>query len=209
MENMLKIGLIGAGRIDKLHGYNLSRMVSGAKLEAVAELYMNDMVSEWAQGLGVNKVCSDPHAIIHDKDVNAVFIYSPTNTRIDLITEAARAGKHIFCEKPIHYDVGAIQKAIPEAEKAGVAFQVGFVRRFDRNHRKVQNTVASGRLGKPHIIKIISRDPEPPSIDYVKVSGGLFMDQMIYNFDMARFLSGSEVTEIMVYGSVMIDERIG
>lgn len=209
MEKILRIGLIGAGRIGTLHGNNLARSVSGAKLEAVAELRMSTECIEWAQGLGVNKINSDPQAIIHDKNVDAVFICSSTDTHIDLIIDAAREGKHIFCEKPIHCDIDAIRRAVSEVEKAGVTFQVGFVRRFDRNHKKVRDIVASGQLGKPHIIKITSRDPEPPPIEYVKVSGGIFMDQMIHDFDMARFLSGGEVTEITVYGSVRIDERIG
>jgi len=209
VEKILRIGLIGAGRIGTLHGNNLARSVSGAKLEAVAELRMSTECIEWAQGLGVNKISSDPQAIIHDKNVDAVFICSSTDTHIDLIIDTAREGKHIFCEKPIHCDIDAIRRAVSEVEKAGVTFQVGFVRRFDRNHKKVRDIVASGQLGKPHIIKITSRDPEPPPIEYVKVSGGIFMDQMIHDFDMARFLSGGEVTEIAVYGSVRIDERIG
>jgi myo-inositol 2-dehydrogenase/D-chiro-inositol 1-dehydrogenase len=93
-------------------------------------------------------------------------------------------------------------------EKAGVKLQTGFVRRFDHNHKKVRDTVASGKLGKPHIIKITSRDPEPPPLEYVAVSGGLFVDMMIHDFDMARYLAGSEVTEVMAYGAVRIDERI-
>ncbi|WP_418431101.1 Gfo/Idh/MocA family oxidoreductase, partial [Blautia sp.] len=123
---------------------------------------------------------------------------------------AARAGKDIFCEKPIDYDLGKVREAIQTAEDAGVKLQIGFCRRFDHNHRGVYDMVQSGRIGKVQMIKISSRDPEPPAIEYVKVSGGIFYDMMIHDFDMARFLAGgAEVTEVVAAGSVLIDPAIG
>jgi myo-inositol 2-dehydrogenase/D-chiro-inositol 1-dehydrogenase len=125
------------------------------------------------------------------------------------LIEAARAGKQIFCEKPIHYQLERIDEALAEVDKAGVKLQIGFNRRFDPNFRKVRQMVAEGKVGEVHILRITSRDPAPPPIEYVKVSGGIFFDMTIHDFDMARYLSGSEVEEVYVAGGVRVDPRIG
>ncbi|MGI5850268.1 MAG: inositol 2-dehydrogenase [Christensenellales bacterium] len=207
MEKKVNIGVIGTGRIGKLHIENLVT-ISDANVYAVADIVMNEATEKWANELGIKKVYSDPDKIINDKNIDAVFICSSTNTHSEFIIKASQAGKHIFCEKPIDYDLKKIHAALEAVEQAGVKLQVGFVRRFDYNHRKVRNTVASGKLGMPHIVKVTSRDPEPPPFEYTKVSGGLFMDMMIHDFDMVRYLSGSEVTEVSAYGNVLIDERL-
>jgi myo-inositol 2-dehydrogenase/D-chiro-inositol 1-dehydrogenase len=201
------IGIIGAGRIGKLHGDNLCRSVAGARLEAVAEINLNDEHRAWAEKNGVKKIHRDPAEIWKDPKIDAVFICSSTDTHADFIMEAAAAGKHIFCEKPVHTDVKKIKEALAAVEKAGVKFQVGFVRRFDRNHKKVHDTVASGILGSPHVVKITSRDPEGPPLSYIAVSGGIFMDMTIHDFDMARYLSCSEVAEVSAWGAALIDEN--
>ncbi|MDR1445766.1 MAG: inositol 2-dehydrogenase [Treponema sp.] len=205
--NEVRIGLIGAGRIGKLHGDNLTRFVTGARVEALAEIRLQDEQRAWAEKNGIKKIHGDPVEIWKDPDIDAVFICSSTDTHADFIIQAARAGKHIFCEKPIHTDVQKIKEALEEVKKAGVKLQVGFVRRFDHNHRKVHDTVASGKLGSPHVIKITSRDPEGPPLSYIAVSGGIFMDMTIHDFDMARYLSCSEVTEVSAYGTVLIDQE--
>lgn len=204
----VKIGLIGAGRIGQLHGNNVAQRIKNAKLEAIAELYLNDDHKAWADSLGVTKVYNDPEQIFSDPEIDAVMICSSTDTHAEMIVKAAKAGKHIFCEKPIHYDLDVIREAIAEVDKAGVKFMTGFVRRFDHNHKKVHDTIASGKLGDPHVVKITSRDPEAPPLEYVKVSGGLFVDMMIHDFDMARYLAGSEVEEVMAYGEVRITPEI-
>ncbi|MDR2392890.1 MAG: inositol 2-dehydrogenase [Treponema sp.] len=201
----LRIGLIGGGRIGKLHGRNINTSVPGARVLCLAETMLNDEHKAWADDVGIPKVTEDPGDILNNRDIDAVFICSPTDTHADFIIQAARKGKHVFCEKPVHTDIQKIKAALAEVDKAGVKLQVGFVRRFDHNHRKVRDTVASGILGKPHIVKITSRDPEGPSLDYIAVSGGIFMDMTIHDFDMARYLAGSEVTEVMAYGAVNID----
>lgn len=208
MKNKLKIGMIGAGRIGRLHGDNLAHSVPEARLVSVADVNLTDDMKNWASGLGVQKISKDPLSVINDEEVDAVFICSSTDSHAELIIAAAKAGKHIFCEKPIHTDISIIKKALSEVENAGVKLQVGFVRRFDHNHKKVRDTVASGRLGKPHIVKVTSRDPEAQPIEYVATSGGIFMDMTIHDFDMVRYLSGSEVTEVCTYGCIMIDPRI-
>ena len=136
-------------------------------------------------------------------------IYSSTDTHAQYIIEGAKAGKHIFCEKPIDYDIKRVHEAIDAVKKAGVKCQIGFCRRFDHNHRAVYDMVRAGKVGKPHIIKVSSRDPEPPPIAYVKVSGGIFYDMMIHDFDMVRFLAGDEVEEVYTQGAVLVDPAIG
>lgn len=207
MDKKVRIGLIGAGRIGRLHGENLARAVPEAELVSIADPFLNDSTRAWAKGIGVENCYLDAEEIFSDPAIDAVFICSSTDTHADFIMRAAAAKKHIFCEKPIHYDIALIREALAAVEKAGVKLQVGFVRRFDHNHKMVHDTVASGKIGAPHIVKVTSRDPEQPPMEYVKVSGGIFMDMMIHDFDMARYLSGSEVTEVTAYGNVLVDER--
>jgi len=199
----VRIGLLGAGRIGKLHGENLAHAVPQADLKAVADPFMNDATREWAADMGIENVYDDPEKIFSDPDIDAVFICSSTNTHAEFIMRAAKAGKHIFCEKPIDTDLNIIKKALAAVEEAGVKLQVGFVRRFDHNHKAVHDTVASGRLGAPNIVKVTSLDPDHQSMDYIKVSGGIFMDMTIHDFDMVRYLSGSEVTEVTAYGAAL------
>ncbi|MDR3147317.1 MAG: inositol 2-dehydrogenase, partial [Treponema sp.] len=122
---------------------------------------------------------------------------------------AARAGKHIFCEKPIDLTVGKVRAALDAVKQAGVKLQVGFNRRFDHNFARIREYARAGDLGEVQVVKITSRDPAPPSIAYVKVSGGIFMDMMIHDFDMARFQAGSEITEVYAAGAVLVDPEIG
>ena len=207
-QRIVNIGLIGAGRIGKLHGNNLAHSVPGAKIISMADVFLNEEMKAWAAAIGIKEVSDDPMKVINNEEVEAVFICSSTDSHAELMIAAAKAGKHIFCEKPIHTDVAIIKNALEEVKKTNVKMQIGFVRRFDHNHKKVRDVVASGRLGRPHIVKVTSRDPEPQSIEYVSTSGGIFLDMTIHDFDMVRYLSGSEVTEVCAYGSIMIDTRI-
>ncbi len=151
----------------------------------------------------------DPRILLDDPEIDAILIGSPSSEHAPQLIECAEAGKHIFCEKPIALDPEIIRNALAEVDKSGVKLQVGFNRRFDPNFAAVQQQVASGALGEPHIIRITSRDPAPPPAEYVAGSGGMFLDMTIHDFDMARFLSGSEVTEVHAYGAVLIDPEIG
>lgn len=203
--NELRIGLLGLGRIGRLHAMNLARAVPGAKLVAVADPYMNDEGVAFARSLGVDRCYKDEEEIFAAADIEAVFICSPTATHPDFILRAAAHKKHIFCEKPIGLSLAEIQRALDAAKSAGVVLQIGFVRRFDHNHKKVHDVVASGRMGNVHLVKVCSRDPEAPPEAYVAVSGGIFVDMMIHDFDMARFLAGSEVTEVTAYGTNKVE----
>lgn len=199
----VRIGLLGAGRIGKLHGENLAHSVPNAELCAIADPFMNDTTRAWAESIGVKNCYDDPEKIFADPSIDAVFICSSTNTHADFIKRAAVAGKHAFCEKPIDTDLQKICEALEVVKQAGTKLQVGFVRRFDHNHKMVRDTVASGKLGNPHIVKVTSRDPDHQSMDYIKVSGGIFMDMTIHDFDMVRYLAGSEVTEVTAYGAAL------
>ncbi|MBE6101745.1 MAG: inositol 2-dehydrogenase [Selenomonas ruminantium] len=205
----MKIGIIGAGRIGKVHIRNISLFVPDMEIKTVADPFANEATEAYARKFGVERVTKEPQDIFADPEIEAIVIASSTNTHAQFIIEGAKAGKHIFCEKPIDYDLKRVHEAIDTARKAGVKLQIGFCRRFDHNHRAVYDMVQDGRVGKPHLIRISSRDPEPPSIDYVKVSGGIFYDMMIHDFDMARFLAGDEVEEVFAQGSVLVDPAIG
>jgi myo-inositol 2-dehydrogenase/D-chiro-inositol 1-dehydrogenase len=146
---------------------------------------------------------------LDDKRIEAVIICSSTDTHAQLIQESAEAGKHIFCEKPIALALSPIDAALKAVEKASVKLQVGFNRRFDTSFKRIRELVAAGQIGRPHVLRITSRDPAPPPIAYVKVSGGIFLDMTIHDFDMARYLIGSEVEEIYAAGEVLVDPEIG
>lgn len=207
MSKKLRIGIIGAGRIGKLHANNLVSRVKDAELVAISDVY-EPAAKDLAEKLGVANYYSDYHKILEDPTIEAVFICSSTNTHSPISIEAAQAGKHIFCEKPIDHDLDKIKKVLDEVKKAGVKYQVGFNRRFDRNFSHVHDVVKNGGIGDVQIVKVTSRDPEAPPLSYVKVSGGIFVDMTIHDFDMVRYLSGSEVTEVSAFGACLVNPEI-
>jgi myo-inositol 2-dehydrogenase/D-chiro-inositol 1-dehydrogenase len=204
----LNVGIIGAGRIGRVHAQNLAYHVRGVNVVAVADV-MLEAAQKLAADLQIPAVYGDPQPIFQDKNVDAVVICSSTDTHASLIEEAALAGKHIFCEKPIALDLSRIDRALSAVDKAGVKLQIGFNRRFDPSFKRVHEMVAAGEIGQPHILRITSRDPAPPPISYVKVSGGIFLDMAIHDFDMARYVVGSEVEEVYAAGNVLVDPAIG
>ena len=199
-------GIIGAGRIGKLHADNLLSRVDGACLKAITDPFLDE---DWAASRNIPLTGKDHRILLDDPEIDAILIGSPSAEHAQQMIECAEAGKHIFCEKPIALDPEIIRNALAEVDKSGVKLQVGFNRRFDPNFSAVQHQVASGALGDPHIIRITSRDPAPPPAEYVAGSGGMFLDMTIHDFDMARFLSSSEVTEVHAYGAVLVDPEIG
>jgi myo-inositol 2-dehydrogenase / D-chiro-inositol 1-dehydrogenase len=203
----LTVGIIGAGRIGKIHVDNL-RGNSQIRVKSVSDVATGHLEA-WAKEKQIEVLTTNYDDILNDPEINAVFICSPTNTHATIIKEAAAAGKHIFCEKPVSFSVEETEEALGVVEKAGVKLQVGFNRRFDPNFRKVREIVQAGQIGHPHILRITSRDPEPPNAEYIKSSGGLFMDMTIHDFDMARYIMGSEVVEVNAYGAVLVDPAIG
>ncbi|MCL5261605.1 MAG: inositol 2-dehydrogenase [Gammaproteobacteria bacterium] len=208
MVDQVRFGIIGAGRIGKIHMKNLSVNIPGAKVLAVSDINHQAAV-ECASICCVPKVYKDYREILNDKDIDAVVICSSTNTHIDIICEAAAAGKHIFCEKPLDHDLSRIDLALAAVKKAGVKLLVGFNRRFDPSFKNARDLVKSGKIGKPHLVRITSRDPSPPPAEYIKVSGGLFLDMAIHDFDMCRYIIGEEVSEIFATGLALVDPQIG
>lgn len=207
MNGKLRIGVIGAGRIGKLHSNNLANRVPNAQLMCISDVY-EPAAKAQAEKLGI-AYTTDYHDILNDPAIDAVFICSSTDTHSPISIEAAKAGKHIFCEKPIDHDLDKIKAVLEEVKKAGVKYQVGFNRRFDRNFKHVHDVVKNGGIGDVQIVKVTSRDPEAPPISYVKVSGGIFVDMTIHDFDMVRYLSGSEVEEVSTFGACLVDPEIG
>lgn len=206
---MMNVGIIGAGRIGKVHGESIMRYVKNATVKAIADPFMNEQTEAWAKGLGIEEVYTDYHKILEDKDIQAVLICSSTDTHSSISLEAIAAGKHIFCEKPIDHDVNKILEVKKALEKANVKYQVGFNRRFDHNFKGARAAVEAGKIGTLDVLKICSRDPGAPPVEYVKVSGGIFLDMTIHDFDMVRFMSGEEVEEVFAYGAVRVDPAIG
>jgi myo-inositol 2-dehydrogenase / D-chiro-inositol 1-dehydrogenase len=198
------IGLIGAGRIGSTHARLLAGQVPGARLAAV-----NDTRPEAARAVAGElgaRVEATTEELLAAADVDAVAICSSTDTHAGLIVAAAGAGKPTFCEKPVSLELAEMDRALAAVEEAGVPFQIGFNRRFDPAHASVRAAVSDGTVGIPHVLRISSRDPEPPPLPYVLVSGGIFLDMTIHDFDMARFVSGSEVVEVFARGAVRVDE---
>ncbi|MCK4514737.1 MAG: Gfo/Idh/MocA family oxidoreductase, partial [Spirochaetaceae bacterium] len=208
MKERITFGILGGGRIGKMHAENLLFGLPNTRLAAVADPYA-DTITEWAGEVNLPKLTADAEEVIADPRIDAVIICSPTDTHAEYIIQCAEAGKHILCEKPISFDVKRTMEALRIVESSGVKLQIGFNRRFDTNAQEIPKAVSSGRIGDPHIVRITSRDPAPPPISYIEVSGGIFVDMMIHDFDMARFVSCSEVTEVYATGACLIDPKIG
>ncbi|MBR2860244.1 MAG: inositol 2-dehydrogenase [Clostridia bacterium] len=207
---MVNVGIIGAGRIGKVHTQGIITGVRAAKIKTVADPFMNEETEAWLKSWDENiKVTKDYKEILADESIDAVIICSSTNTHSPISIEAIKAGKHVFCEKPIDHDVEKIKEVIEALKDSKVKYQVGFNRRFDHNFKAVRDAVAAGKIGQPHIIKITSRDPEPPNPAYVAVSGGMFLDMTIHDFDMVRFLAGCDAEEVYVQSAVLVDKGIG
>lgn len=200
-----KLALLGAGRIGKVHAQAIASD-SRAKLVAVV-----DAVAEAAQAIADQAGCkvSTIDAVLADPEIDAVVICTPTNTHADLIERFARAGKAIFCEKPIDLDVERAKACLEVVRQTGARVMLGFNRRFDPHFRAVRKAIEDGTIGKVEMVTITSRDPGPPPASYIKVSGGIFRDMTIHDFDMARFLLGEEIVSVTAFGSVLVDPEIG
>jgi myo-inositol 2-dehydrogenase / D-chiro-inositol 1-dehydrogenase len=205
---MLNIGIIGAGRIGKVHGESIKYHVKNAQVVAIADSFWTEDSKKWAKEMGI-PAFDDYHDILNDPSIDAVMICSSTQTHAPISIEAIKAGKHVFCEKPISKELSEIKAVMEQLENSNIKYQVGFNRRFDHNFHAVRSAVTDGKIGDVQIVKITSRDPAAPPIEYVKVSGGMFLDMTIHDFDMVRYLTGSDVDEIYVNGAVLIDPKIG
>lgn len=208
MTDKVVVAVFGLGRIGRVHAEILQKHVDAATVKYAVDVNLNDEMKSWATSIGIPHIAGDPAQALADPEVKTVYICTSTNTHSDYIKAAARAGKNIFCEKPLDSDLLRLSLALNEVDKAGILFQTGLMRRFDRNYSLVKKTIQSGEVGKPQMIKITGRDTVISPYEYLKVSGGIFFDMMIHDFDMIRFLSGSEIDEVYATGSVFVDERL-
>jgi myo-inositol 2-dehydrogenase/D-chiro-inositol 1-dehydrogenase len=199
---LVRIAVLGTGRIGAMHAELLAERVEGATLAAVYDANP-EAAQATARRLGVPAAAS-PEEVNASPDIDAVAICSTTEAHVDAMIAAAEAGKAIFCEKPLSLDLADLDRGIAAVERAGVLFQVGFNRRFDPAHQSVRDAVAAGTIGDVHVVRISSRDPEPPPAEYALRSGGLFLDMTIHDFDMARYVTGSEVVEVYARGATRI-----
>ena len=205
----LNFGVVGCGRIGKLHINNLLNNIEGAEVIAAADPMLDKSgAREWLAARGITNASTNYMDVINNPEVDVVMVCSSTDTHCEVSMEAVKAGKNVFCEKPIDYDIDKIKALLALVEEKGVKFQVGFNRRFDHNHKAVADAVKAGKIGDPHYINVSSRDPEPPPASYVAVSGGIFYDMMIHDFDMVRYLSGSEAVEISAVGSCLVNPNL-
>jgi myo-inositol 2-dehydrogenase / D-chiro-inositol 1-dehydrogenase len=199
----LRVGVIGVGRIGRMHAELLARQVPGAALAMV-----HDVFAEAAEGVGDElgvPVAGNVEELLASPDVDAVAICASTETHADLLIAGAQAGKPAFCEKPISLDLPEVDRALAAIAEAGIPVQIGFNRRFDPAHESVARAVTDGTIGEVHLVRISSRDPAPPPMEYVRGSGGIFLDMTIHDFDMARYVTGSEVVEVFARGAVRVD----
>lgn len=203
-DTRIDVAVIGAGRIGRLHAENLATRIQGVRLAAVADV-RGEAARELAQRWQVPRVATDPAEILADPSIAAVAICSSSETHAQLIQDAAARGKHVFCEKPIDLACEPIEKALAAVKKAGVKLQIGFNRRFDATFARAREAVASGRLGAVHLVRISSRDPDLPPVEYLRRSGGIFLDMTIHDFDMVRFLTGSEVVDVLATGEALVE----
>ncbi len=201
----VRFGLLGAGRIGKVHAKAIGANAS-AKLVAVADA-IEKAATDLASAYGA--VVRTIDAIEKADDIDAVIICTPTDTHADLIERFARAGKAIFCEKPIDLDLGRVKTCLTVVRQEKATLMVGFNRRFDPHFMAVRKAIDDGAIGKVEMVQIVSRDPGAPPAEYITRSGGIFKDMTIHDFDMARFLLGEEAATIAAQASVLVDKKIG
>ena len=206
---MIKIGIIGLGRIGKVHIKSISTKINTAKVIVAADPFLNDEMRSFAKEFGIENLSLNYKDILNNPEIDAVMVCSSTDTHANISAEAIRAGKHVFCEKPVDHSLEKIRLVEDALKENPVKFQVGFNRRYDHNFAAVREAVLLGKVGEVHITKITSRDPNPPSAEYAKVSGGMLLDMTIHDFDMVRFLTGAEPVKIYVEPAVLVDKAIG
>ncbi|PYT18247.1 MAG: inositol 2-dehydrogenase [Acidobacteria bacterium] len=200
----LRFAVLGVGRIGKVHIANLATRIPDVEVLAIADVSAGEAAAV-ACRFGVPQVFQDYKQLLKSVEVDAVVVCTPTNTHHDIIRDAVSAGKHVFCEKPVDLTLERIQRILQHVERSGVQLMVGFNRRFDPNFQKLHEIVKAGRIGTPEIVRITSRDPAPPPEQYLRAAGGLFLDMTIHDFDMARYLAGSDVVEVYAHATVLVD----
>ncbi len=208
MPAPLPVAVLGAGRIGQVHARTIAHRIPTARVVGVADPRI-EAARALAEELSIPRVSERPEDLIHDPEIRAVLVCSSSDTHAELVIEAARAGKAVFCEKPLDLDLARIDQVLAEVERAGTPLMLGFNRRFDPDFARLRALVAEGAVGRPEMLRITSRDPAPPPAEYAAVSGGMFLDMTIHDFDMARFVMGVEVVELHAMAAVLVDPAIG
>ena len=201
----LQLALLGMGRMGKTHYRNISQYCAGAAITVVADPMYQPADGEFSNGI---RFLRDLEAAIADPEVDAVVIATPTGTHADMVEKAIAHGKSIFCEKPLDLSLQKTAAIETLAKRAGIKLMLGFNRRFDPDFLQARRAVREGRIGNVQIVKITNRDPGLPPIDFLKTSGGLFMDFSIHDFDMARYITGKNVVEVYARGAALIDPAV-
>lgn len=199
------LAVFGAGRIGRMHIEALLTQVPEAELRAICDPSLD---RDWARGVGIERAVTNPAELLADPSIQAVVIATPSPLHADLAIAAARAGKHIFCEKPLTFDLARAEEVRRARDEAGVILQVGFNRRFDPDIRELRDRVRSGAIGELEMIEIVNRDPGLPAIEFMRTSGGIFFDFAIHDFDVARFVSGREIENVYSRGEALVDSRL-
>lgn len=207
MSAPIRIGLLGVGRIGRMH----ARLIAGGEVPGLELSAIYDVDAGAAQSVGRElsvEIASSPDELTERSTTDAVAICTSTDTHVDLLVTTAAIGKPIFLEKPVSLDLAEVDRGLAAAKRANLFLQVGLHRRFDPAHASVREAIATGEVGELHLVRISSRDPAPPPLAYIRVSGGIFLDMTVHDFDMARFLTGTEVDEVYALGDVRVDPEI-
>ena len=202
------VAILGAGRIARVHVQMLRMYHPDVRIKYIIDPFMNDEIVSWAKSVRIENMDRSPDAMFADREVDSILICSPTPTHSDYIIRACEAGKNIYCEKPLDSSIERIYHAIEAVERMHTKFLMGFMRRFDVNQRRMNERIKAGDIGRPQIVKLCSRDPALPTYKYIESSGGIYFDSMIHDFDLARYHSGSEVTEVYALGAALIDPKV-
>jgi len=203
----MKVGLIGAGRIGRIHAENIVHHIPRVQIARIADVAA-DKVRDWAKGLGITQVTTDVRELLADPEIEAVLVCSSTDTHADIVVAAAEKGKHMFCEKPVDLTLERARACADAVAQADVVCMIGFQRRFDPTFSALKARVEAGEIGDPEMLVITSRDPGAPPIEYIKHSGGIFKDMLIHDFDVFRWMLDDEADTLHATGSSLSDPAI-
>lgn len=202
----IKVAVIGCGRMGKMHIENLQRYFPQVQIAAVIDHHPDE---QWLNKHAITNIHQSPEVALNDKSIQAVVIAASSSEHVKLISLSAESKKHIFCEKPISFDIQGIQEAIASVKRHQVKLQVGFNRRFDPSFAKIRENVKQGTIGRLYSVRITNRDPRRPDLAFIPRSGGLFLDFHVHDFDTIRFVTGQEIESVQAFGSNLVDPEIG
>jgi myo-inositol 2-dehydrogenase / D-chiro-inositol 1-dehydrogenase len=208
ITHTLRLGVLGAGRMGRVHAEHLARRIEGVQVVVWADPTEPDLAG-LARGLGIERIADHWRQVVDSDDLDAVVIATPTDTHHEIVMAASRRGLAIFCEKPLDLRLPTLREIQAEVERRHVTLMVAFQRRFDPAFAALQREIGAGRIGRPHTLRIVSRDSRLPSEAFIPRSGGIFMDMTVHDFDMSRFLLNLEIEEVFARASRLVDPLVG